>query len=104
MSQAPGNVTLHLGDCLEVMRGMDAGSADCVVTDPPYGIGESQRKVLSRENMARPIDYGDFRWDFARASDDSIAELKRVSEEQVIFGGNYYTDILPPSASWIVWD
>ena len=28
--------TLHLGDCLEYMRGMEAGSVDCVVTDPPY--------------------------------------------------------------------
>ena len=26
------------GDCLEVMREMDAGSVDAVVTDPPYGI------------------------------------------------------------------
>ena len=26
------------GDCLDVMRGMAAGSVDAVVTDPPYGI------------------------------------------------------------------
>ena len=26
------------GDCLEVMRGMDAGSVDAVITDPPYGL------------------------------------------------------------------
>lgn len=25
------------GDCLDVLRGMDAGSVDAVVTDPPYG-------------------------------------------------------------------
>lgn len=30
------NVTLHLGDCLEYMRGMDAASVDCVITSPPY--------------------------------------------------------------------
>ena len=29
---------IHVGDCLEVMRGMAAGSVDAVVTDPPYGI------------------------------------------------------------------
>ncbi len=28
--------TLHCGDCLEIMRGMDAGSVDLIVTDPPY--------------------------------------------------------------------
>jgi DNA modification methylase len=27
---------LILGDCLEVMRGMEAGSVDAVITDPPY--------------------------------------------------------------------
>ena len=31
------NYTLHLGDCLEYMRGMDAGSVDLIFTDPPYG-------------------------------------------------------------------
>lgn len=29
---------LHLGDCLEVLRGMPADSIVSVVTDPPYGI------------------------------------------------------------------
>ncbi len=27
------------GDCLDVMRGMDAESVDAIVTDPPYGLG-----------------------------------------------------------------
>ena len=31
-----GDCVLHQGDCLEVMRGMDACSVDAVVTDPPY--------------------------------------------------------------------
>jgi site-specific DNA-methyltransferase (adenine-specific) len=30
---------IHVGDCLEVMRGMACNSVDAVVTDPPYGIG-----------------------------------------------------------------
>lgn len=30
--------------------------------------------------------------------------MKKCSEEQIIFGGNYYTDILPPTKGWIVWD
>jgi DNA modification methylase len=30
--------TLHLGDCLEYMRTMPAGSVDAVITDPPYGL------------------------------------------------------------------
>ena len=29
-------MTLHYGDCLEVMQGMDAGSVDLIMTSPPY--------------------------------------------------------------------
>ena len=31
-------MTLHLGDCLEVMAGMEANSVDTIITDPPYGL------------------------------------------------------------------
>ena len=34
-------VTLHLGDCLEYMRTMPAGSVDFVYADPPYGVGKA---------------------------------------------------------------
>jgi site-specific DNA-methyltransferase (adenine-specific) len=48
--RCPVTYTLHHGDCLEVMAGMEAGSVDAVVTDPPYGIG---------------FDYGEGRSDVA---------------------------------------
>jgi DNA modification methylase len=31
-------VTLHVGDCLEVLPTLEADSVDAVVTDPPYGL------------------------------------------------------------------
>ena len=31
-------VTVHHGDCIEVLRGLPSGSVDSIVTDPPYGI------------------------------------------------------------------
>lgn len=30
--------------------------------------------------------------------------MLECSKEQIIFGGNYYTDILPPTKSWLVWN
>jgi site-specific DNA-methyltransferase (adenine-specific) len=33
-----GDVTLYLGDCLEVLAAMEDGSVDAVITDPPYGL------------------------------------------------------------------
>ena len=92
------------GDCLEVMRGMEANSVDIVITDPPYGINENYKKNLSREKLAKPKDYGQYNWDTIRVSKEYISEIMRVSKQQVIFGGNYYADMLPPSSSWIVWD
>ena len=37
-------MTLHHGDCLEVMRGMDDNSVDSIVTDPPYGLSFMGKK------------------------------------------------------------
>lgn len=32
-------VTIHHGDCLDVIRTLPDGSVDAIVTDPPYGLG-----------------------------------------------------------------
>lgn len=34
-----GRATLYLGDCLQVLPTLAAGSVDLIVTDPPYGPG-----------------------------------------------------------------
>ena len=97
-------VQLHLGDCLSVLPTLAAGSVDAVITDPPYGIGENNDRNMSRANAAAAIDYGAFSWDSKRADPEAIANILRVSVSQVIFGGNYLADLLPPSQGWIVWD
>ncbi len=40
-----GAVTLYLGDCLEILPGLEAGSVGAVVTDPPYGIDGSSGTI-----------------------------------------------------------
>ena len=89
-------------DCLEVMKEMPDNSVDCVVTDPPYGIGEAAGKNKTRGERVPATDYGVLDWDNAPPNQDYFDELIRVSKNQVIFGGNFFD--LPPSPCWIVWD
>jgi DNA modification methylase len=93
-------VTLYLGDNREILPAL--GMLDAIVTDPPYGIGENDRKVASRGKLATPKDYGSFDWDKSPPPAWVIEMLRGVSRYQIIFGGNYYT--LPPTSCWIVWD
>lgn len=90
------------GDCLEYLNKMKDKEFNAVITDPNYGIGESAYRVASRENLAKATDYGDFDWDNEPADQRAIDHILRVSEKQVIFGGNYF--VLPPTSCWIIWD
>lgn len=96
-----GDAVLYLGDCREILPTL--GKVDAVVTDPPYGIGENDRKVASRGKLAAVRDYGAFDWDAEPISAETIATIKACSAYQIIFGGNYFEG-LGPTSCWLVWD
>jgi len=96
-----GNCRLIQGDCLAVMPLL--GKVDAVVTDPPYGIGESGQKNRTRGKAAAPGNYKDSFWDDAPATADHMVAIRGASIHQVIFGGNYFEG-LPPTSCWLVWD
>lgn len=55
--------------------------------------------------LAKRRDYSNIgKWDNKRIEREYFELMFKVSKNQIIFGGNYYTDILPPTKSWIVWD
>lgn len=96
-----GDCRLLLGDCLEILPTL--GKVDAVVTDPPYGIGESSKKAATRGKLAAARDYGgNENWDQEPADPRVITWLRDNSEWQIVFGGNYFE--LPPSSCWLVWD
>ena len=103
---------IYCGDCLDLMREMPDKCIDLVLTDPPYGIGEAAGKNKTRgggafggkKHNVPARDYGNLDWDNARASDAVISQMCRVSKNQIIFGGNYYADLLDPTSCWLVWD
>ena len=47
--------TVHQGDALSVLRGMDAGSVACVVTSPPYW---KLRSYLSADDLLKGRELG----------------------------------------------
>ena len=83
--------------------------ADWCITDVPYGIGiekmsftKSGAKVIGKTRRRDYTNTG--KWDSERISSDFFNLMQECSNEQIIFGGNYYTDILSPTKSWIIWD
>lgn len=109
-----GDCWLINGDCREVLPLLP--KVDAVVTDPPYGIGESSKKNATRGKsssilgkskggsaVAYARDYGENDWDKEPASAETIKRIIDGSKWQIIFGGNYFEG-LPPSSCWLVWD
>lgn len=98
-------------DCLDLMREMirRGVKADWCITDPPYGINYTAMafKGNGTQNGASAAPknvYAEKNWDNQRISKEYFDLMFQCSKNQIIFGGNYYTDYLSPTSSWIVWD
>jgi len=102
MIELDSGFQLHLGDCLQIMKGMPGGSVDAVVTDPPYGIGRvwkggascgwaSAQKQTSKRNE----------WDDKPPSKEVFDTILSTGNTVIIWGGNYFE--LPTSRGWLVW-
>jgi len=93
---------LYNGDCLKIMLKLPI--VDLILTDPPYGIGESGFKNHSRGLLAKSTKYKELNWD-KKIPEKKIFELMfKISKNQIIFGGNYFIEYLKNSSCWLVWD
>jgi site-specific DNA-methyltransferase (adenine-specific) len=90
------------GDCLEIMKGMPDKSIDLVLTDPPYGIGAC--KGVGGFGVSKTDRHYVGGWDKKRPSKGVFDEIIRVSKNAIIFGGNFFADLLPQGSHWLVWD
>ena len=98
-----GNATLYLGDCLSVLSDFRTQEVDAIITDPPYGIGESLGRNKSRGNLAVAKDYGNMDWDKSPPHPRVITQMRRVANKLGVFGGNHIGG-WAGSTCWLVWD
>ena len=52
-------VTLHHGDCLDVLRSLPDASVDSVVTDPPYGLEFMGKSWDGSDGFRRSLNAAD---------------------------------------------
>ena len=90
-------------DCMDILKQLPDKCIDLVLTDPPYGKQYARGKNGWGVCENRP-DLKDVKWDNETPKMDIFDEIIRVSKNQIIFGGNYFTDKLAISNCWLVWD
>lgn len=91
-----GDAELYLGDCMEYMAGVDDKYFELSIVDPPYGI-----------DLKGPCEHSQ-QWGGIQSvnkeppSKEYFDELKRISQNYIIWGANYFH--LPGHRCVIVWD
>jgi site-specific DNA-methyltransferase (adenine-specific) len=88
------------GDCMELMAKTPDNYYDLAIVDPPYGMKKSSTNG-SGKLKNRALNKLNTNWDIA-PNENYFMELFRVSKNQIIWGGNYFT--LPPTRCVLCWD
>ena len=103
---------IYHDDCMNILKQLPDKSIDLVLTDPPYGIdygGQLAKNFTTqKKGEVNPKNgyrnYGVNEWDKERPSQEIFNELLRISKNQIIWGGNYFADLLPATQGWLVWN
>ena len=104
-----GDCLLLQGDCREVMPVLP--KVDAVVTDPPFGIKRDRGFGVGgssgwggfyakREGVKRYQG----QWDADRPHPDVIRAVCEAAPLHVVWGGQFFADLLPPQGKWLFWD
>lgn len=95
-------VTIYQGDCYDILSSMESKSIDLILTDPPYGIGADKGVGGFGSSSHTAKSYHD-NWDI-KPEKKVFDQILRVSKNAIVFGGNFFTDMLPAGGHWIIWD
>lgn len=91
-------IELIHGDCMLAMKEMPDKAFDLAIVDPPYGLNMAKERPRKDGRFAHNVPR---KWDENIPEPIYFEELKRVSKNQIIWGGNYYG--LPPTQGFIFW-
>ncbi len=97
---------VHLADCMDFMLQMPDKSVDLCIVDPPYGIGVDGENIIANpsDKNNKDIMIRKHEWDKSIPDIEYFNELRRISQKQIIWGGNYFLDILGYCKAPIIWD
>lgn len=111
-------LSLFHADCMDIMKQYPDKYFDLAIVDPPYDFS------ISKTNFVAKGKHNEKRFQRHGGSKDKgglvisskhespfmkcptkeyFDELFRISKHQIIWGGNYFTQYLPPSMAWIYW-
>jgi len=98
------NISVCNADNMAIMKTFKDKEFDLAIVDPPYGIGAGSVNFQSGTRK-RPSKFHKVNdWDDAIPLEEYWKELFRISKNQIVWGGNYMTEFLPPSRCWVFWD
>ena len=92
------HIRMYNRDCMELLE--SDREWELAIVDPEYGIDAGNMQMGSGKNKL--YKKGD--WDKSPPKKEYFNSLFNVSENQIICGGNYFTDKIPVTKSWIFWD
>ncbi len=98
----PISIVMNM-DCMNYMKTIPDKFFELAIVDPPYGIGfgDYERGSMGLRTKERYTKNGKKRWDDTIPTSKYFIELKRISKNQIIWGGNYFD--LPPTQCFIFW-
>jgi site-specific DNA-methyltransferase (adenine-specific) len=99
-------MTITNEDNMDLMARYPDKYFDLAIVDPPYGLGTKTTDGGSKKNSQTKFmnDIRRSNWDNSIPKKEYFSELKRVSKNQIIWGGNYMAEHLGNTKCIIIWD
>lgn len=96
---------VYLIDNMEFMKDKPDNYYDLAIVDPPYGIQRAgQQETFTKKAKHKRKHHDIKQWDNNIPDKGYFSELFRISENQIIWGANYFVEHLTEGhMGWVFW-